>query len=282
MIKNIINGIPNGHLSVADRAIHYGDGVFETIAISQSRPLLFDEHYQRLAEGCQRLLFLPPDYQLLRLEADSLIQGVDRGVLKIIISRGSGGRGYQPIVRAGPSRSLFLYDYPSYPESNWLQGVKLTVCQTQLSRNPTLAGIKHLNRLEQVLARSEWQNGDIAEGLMLDEFGDVIECTMSNLFLVENNCIYTPILSHCGVRGIVRKKVMELAVECGLQCKEEIVSLNRLYSADEVFVTNSVIGLWPVQAVDAHIFRPGDVTRAIIDGISAVQSQIQVQRMGSM
>ena len=254
----LINGQFNEILSIQDRGLHYGDGVFETIAIQDERPLCWDKHISRLNLGCRCLGFDCPAEELLQYEANQLCANTQRGVLKIILTRGQGGRGYKPPESRGmPTRILANYPWPDFPEANAIHGVKIKICNTRLGRNSQLAGIKHLNRLEQVLARSEWDTEDIAEGLMLDTEGNVIEGTMSNLFIAHGDKLLTPDLTYCGIAGIIRQSILALAPEFGMQIGVMPITQNELYAADEIFLCNSVIGIWPVCQLVDHYYEPG-------------------------
>lgn len=263
MKTTLINGVPATRIDVHDRGLHYGDGLFETLAVHNGEPALWDMHMQRLQSGCQRLNFPALDLVLLRTEAMSLLQSnvisgsgsVGQGVLKIIITRGSGGRGYRapssPSVLAtgGATRMLAFYPWPDYPATFWSEGVTVRVCATRLGWCPALAGIKHLNRLEQVLARSEWDDVNVPEGLMLDIQGNVIEGTMTNLFVVYNGQLLTPDVSQCGVAGVMRGWVLACARMAGIPSAMTVLTLDRVSSAEEMFLCNSVIGVWPVREV---------------------------------
>ena len=240
----LVNGKPSQTLNTRDRGLQYGDGLFETLAIVEGQARHWPLHMQRLAKGCEHLgLPVPPS---LATESDQLCAGVKQGVLKIIVTRGVGGRGYRPPQPCHPSRYLEVFPWPDYPSANAITGVTIRLCETRLGINPALAGIKHLNRLEQVLARSEWQDMAIAEGLMRDVQGHIIEGTMSNLFIVKDGVLMTPDLSGCGVAGITRGRILALAAGIGLRANVRPLSLTDLRGADEVFLCNSLIGIWPV------------------------------------
>ncbi len=261
MIAALVNGVSGDSIFVADRSVHYGDGVFETVAIRDGQLELWPQHVSRLRKGCERLGFAAPDCGLLAREAIQLSGNHQRAVLKIIISRGGGGRGYRPPEKPTPSRILALYSWPEWPDEYYSQGIRVRICNTRLGRNPQLAGIKHLNRLEQVLARSEWDDPAIAEGLMLDTEGRLVEGTMSNLFMVCNGVLLTPDLSHCGVAGIMREKVMEIARQRGIRCEIGRFVPSELEMAEELFLTNSIIGIWPVRRTDNGDYSaPGKIT----------------------
>jgi 4-amino-4-deoxychorismate lyase len=265
----LINGELSDTIAVSDRGFQYGDGLFETLAVYQGACEFWERHMHRLLRGCECLRIPAPDTGLLEAEAAKLTEGQARAVLKIIITRGSGGRGYQIPPSPQPTRVLQLSDWREQPADYAVAGVRLRTCQQRLSRNPALAGVKHLNRLEQVLARSEWNEPDIAEGLMLDELGQVIEGTFTNLFLVKDGKLITPRLDHCGVAGILRTVIIDLAFGCKIECSEQTVMPERVLNADELFVTNSLIGIWPVRALDQHSFLPGPVTRQLQHALTA-------------
>ncbi len=275
MIDALVNGVPATSLSLEERALHYGDGLFETLAIREGRPEFWEEHLRRLRSGCEHLGFPAPDSPLLESEARQLCGERERGVLKIIVSRGTGGRGYRPPERANPTRILSLHPWPEWPESHQTQGVEARICSTPLACNPALAGIKHLNRLEQVLARAEWGDPAIAEGIMLSTDGHLVEGTMSNLFLVRDGRLLTPDLSRCGVAGIMREKVMESACRLGIECETLFLGLEELEKAEGVFLTNSLIGIWPVRRIGVLEYRFPNET------ILKIQMDIEKTRSGS-
>lgn len=259
----LINGREQGHIAAADRGLHYGDGLFETIAVIDGQLRLWDRHWQRLATGCQRLGITGVDHDVLRGEAHEVCNGVGRGVLKIIVTRGVGGRGYRPPRDAETTRIVAIYPWPDYPETYWRQGVAMRTCTIRLGHNTALAGLKHLNRLEQVLARREWDDADIAEGVMLDVDDNVIAGTMTNLFLVESGRLLTPALTQCGVAGVMRGLIRAIAAQAGVTCRETTVSLQGLLQADEVFVTNALAGIWPVRRIDQQEYALGPLTKLL-------------------
>ncbi len=259
----LVNGAAAEVLPIADRGLHYGDGLFETLAIRDDRALNWDLHLQRLQQGCNRLDIPCPDGRRLAAEASRIMRGISLGILKLIISRGSEGRGYRPPANSHPTRIMVRYPWPDYPGEHTQNGVVLRVCDTRLGRNPALAGIKHLNRLEQVLARAEWDDPDIQEGLMLDTDGRIIEGTMTNLFLVTETGLITPDVTDAGVAGVMRALVMELAGGIGLNVMEKAVYHEDLNSASELFICNSLIGLWPVKKIAGRHYPVGAVTRRL-------------------
>lgn len=260
----LVNGSPSTTFDVADRGLHYGDGLFETIEIDRRQAVFLAQHLQRLQTGCQRLRLPVPDLHLLAAEIASLCQAAPeqgQAVIKIIITRGVGGRGYRQPEPIQSSRILSLHPFPDYPDNFQEQGIAARFCQTRLGVSPALAGIKHLNRLEQVLARAEWSDTATQEGLLLNVDGHVIEGTMSNLFYVKDGVVYTALLTRSGVAGVVRGLVMELCRQQPLKLVEHDYTPAALLAADEVFLSNAIIGLWPVRQIDGHVFQVGVLTR---------------------
>ncbi|MCB2261387.1 MAG: aminodeoxychorismate lyase [Candidatus Thiosymbion ectosymbiont of Robbea hypermnestra] len=243
----LIDGVATDRLAVADRGLQYGDGLFETLAVQDGAPCLWREHYHRLARGAERLGIPCPPPELLLRESRQLADGASAAVLKIILTRGHGGRGYRPPEDPRPTRILRRHPWPDHPRTWEKQGVAVTFCRTPLGENPRLAGLKHLNRLEQVLARSEWRDREIAEGLMQDGRGRIIGGTLSNLFLARAGCLLTPRLDTCGIAGTVRGLVLRLAAGFGIQVLERNLGRADLTGADGLFLTNALIGVWPVR-----------------------------------
>jgi len=260
----LINGKPMDQIPAADRGLQYGDGLFETIVMVQGEPLLWERHMARLETG-ERRLGLPPENKA-RLHQEVLNVAGDHSpaVVKVILTRGAGGRGYRPPVYPQVTRIVSLHPWPRYPAQWFANGIRLRVCSTRLGRNTRLAGIKHLNRLEQVLARQEWDDPNTPEGLMLDEENHVIEGTQSNLFLLKGRRLTTPDLSACGVAGVVRELVLEVAAEFDLTVRVSKVSLGELQRTDALFITNSLLGICPVAALENRRFDIHQIPAALI------------------
>lgn len=265
MHKIIINGDLTDQINVQDRGLQYGDGLFETIAIKNNALQLWRDHLERMAQGCKRLgLPVVSDTQWLDDIKSLAINDAD-AVIKLIITRGVCGRGYKVGNRSEITRVVSVHDCPAYPVTHTTQGVNLMFCKTQASINSTLAGIKHLNKLENVLARNEWSNADIQEGLMLDDNGHVIEGTMSNVFAVNNNVLYTPVLDKSGVKGVVRNNIINIAHQNNIKIEEVSLSKEQLLNMDEIFISNSLIGIWPVIKLQDKCFQRGSVTSLLVD-----------------
>ena len=251
----LINGVPGNSIDVHDRGLQYGDGIFRTLRIEQGHPRHWQRHYHKLRQDCAALDIVCPEAELLAGELCQLAANRPDGIAKIIITRGDSVRGFAPSSAASPNRILTISPLPDIPETYPLQGVKVRVCDLHLSHQPRLAGIKHLNRLENVLAAMEWNAPEIAEGLLLDQEGNVVEGTRSNLFLVRGGELYTPDLSRCGVAGVQRDRVLDWASANAVACRATQLSLADVLAADEVFLVNSVIGLWPVRQLQERIWQ---------------------------
>jgi len=247
----LVNGKAEDRISISDRGLNYGDGLFETIAFRNGVAEFIDAHIQRLVDGCTRLNIPFQQRELLSTELDSVYQSLKDvdSVIKIVITRGSGGRGYFADNTAEPSRIISTHAYPSYPQSYQQQGISVRLCQHKLSENPTLAGLKHLNRLDNIIARNEWSDENIAEGLMFDQSNHLIEGTMTNVFIVKSNQLISPKIKTSGVNGILRTQIIQIANQLGITFKEGVLSQTDLKNADEVFVCNSINGIWPVKNI---------------------------------
>ena len=267
----LVNGLKTNQIESNDRGLLYGDGLFETVQILDGKLIFWEQHLARLLNGCDRLKIRRPDENVLFTEARALCDGVDKGVLKLIYTRGCGGRGYRYTETGEPGRILQRHSWPEHPERYKIAGIRIRLCETRLGHNSLLAGLKHLNRLEQVLGRSEWLDDEgITEGLMADEQGNIIEGTMSNIFYVSKNTLFTPDLSQCGVKGIIRELVIKYANMNNLQIVEKNVSLEELQNADEIFITNSIIGLWPVNVFNEREYNVGPMSKIIAEHIDTL------------
>ena len=256
----LVNGEIRDHINITDRGLQYGDGLFETIAVFNDHPRLWERHWQRLSSGCRRLGIEGIDPRELWIEAERVCSDIKKGVLKVIITRGPSDRGYGSSPASKPTRIMVTYPWPSYPDKYWEYGVSVRMCSTRMGRNPVLAGMKHLNRLEQVMARREWDDPEIVEGLMLDDSDYVISGTMSNLFIVNDKQLITPVLTDCGVKGIMRGVILDLSADLGIHFEEASLRLLHLQQASEVFLCNALIGIWPVRCIDQQNYSIGAIT----------------------
>jgi 4-amino-4-deoxychorismate lyase len=246
LVNGVVPADPAHAVAVDDRGFQYGDGVFETALLVNGKVRFLEDHLQRLATGCERLGIRAPDRQLLLTEIASVTAGAGQGVLKIIVSRGAGGRGYRAAAAMTATRVVALHPAPQATSN----ALRLRWCETRLGRNTRLAGIKHLNRLEQVLAQNEWSDGEADEGLMMDTEGELVCATAGNVFAVREGVLVTPDLRFCGVRGIMRGRVLRAATQAGIAASEEPLWPHDVEAATEVFLTNAVRGIRPVAALD--------------------------------
>jgi 4-amino-4-deoxychorismate lyase len=267
-VKTLINGAPCDTISVNDRGLLYGDGVFRTLRLCEGKILQWQRHYARLLKDCNSIRLPCPSESLLLGELKCLIQGNADGILKIIVTRGAAQRGYTPPHQADATRILSLSPTPVFPQTFSKAGVRMHLCQLRLGHQPRLAGVKHLNRLENVLAAAEWDDPDIGEGLLLDESGYVIEGVRSNIFMVKQGDLITPHLSRCGVSGVQRERIGEWATQQGMAYKSIDVTLQDLLDADEVFLANSVIGVWPVREISGCQWHHHPVAKTIQDWLA--------------
>ena len=243
-----INGRSGRWIDCRDRGLHYGDGLFETMRVRDRRIRLLDYHLDRLLEGCGRLGIDTPGESVLRRELASPARLRDDAVLKLILTRGAGARGYRPSGEERCTRLVTLARLPPLAPGDAPQRVRM--CATRLGSNPALAGLKTLNRLESVLARLEWRSARIWEGLMCDAEGNVVCGTMSNLFVRSGSTLKTPMLDRCGIAGVMRRWVLEQARELHLRPWQGRLGFEEVAAADEVFMTNAVAGIVSISMLE--------------------------------
>ena len=256
-----VNGEPQQSIAVADRAVQFGDGCFTTGRINNGELLLLSAHIQRLQQGCERLLITGVDWQALQQEMITAAENHAEAVLKVIITRGSGGRGYSANGCQTPTRIVSVAAYPQHYHRLREEGVRLAVSPVRLSKNPLLAGIKHLNRLEQVLIRAHLDQTEADESIVLDTDAVLVECCAANFFWRRGDQVFTPDLSESGVNGLQRQRVMQQVVKLGLSLHVVRVGLDVLADADEVLLTNALMPVLPVNQIEAwhyhsrHLFH---------------------------
>jgi len=265
----LVNGETQYHLPIQDRGLQYGDGLFETMAVAGSKVRFLDEHFERMEWGCARLGLVAPGRDVLRSEIASLSGDAANAVIKLIVTRGASKRGYRPDPMAEPTRILTLHPWPDYPQRCY-EGIDARICETRSGINPALAGVKHLNRLEQVLATREWSGEHVREGIMRDVYGRVVGGTMSNIFVCCSGELVTPQITDCGVRGVMRGVVIELARRRGIVVSERGVELEDMLQGDEIFFTNTLIGIWPAVRIDNEKFAVGPMTRALMQDLASL------------
>ncbi|MGA7750681.1 MAG: aminodeoxychorismate lyase [Gallionella sp.] len=268
----LVNGKQGNSISIRDRGLLYGDGVFRTLRALHGKAQHWPLHYQKLQHDCTALGIACPGMPLLFAEMDRLLMQYPDGAVKLIVTRGPGIRGYAPPAQTTPTHIWDISPLPDYPDDRATLGIKARLCQLRLSRQPRLAGIKHLNRLENVLAAAESSDANVAEGLLMDAEGNVIEGTRSNLFLVLRGKLITPELSRCGVAGVQRDRVIAWAAQHNMPLQVRDIGLDEVLHADELFVVNSIIGMWPIRELDQRCWSDFPIAAKIrhdLDGQDA-------------
>ena len=267
MTEWFLRGRPCGTIHADDRAVHYGDGLFETVAIRDGEPRLWDYHVERLRTGAARLGLEAPDESTLRSWLAAALEqarpGAARRLAKIVLTAGTGPRGYARSPGAKTTLLTGISDAAALPATCYRDGVAVRICHTRLAIQPQLAGMKTLNRLEQVLARNEWTNDADFEGLTLDTADRVICGTMSNLFLITGQALVTPALTRCGVAGVMRRHVLTLLDSTGIDCSVRDIGIEDLWSSDGVFISNSQFGVLPVRRCGEHSWPLQDAFRRL-------------------
>lgn len=263
----LINGKPGTSLTPLDRGFAYGDGVFRTLPVIDGVLQCWELHYRKLSEDCNALGIVCPAAELVYEEIALLNRGVASSATKVIITRGESARGYAVPALAQPTRAVIRSEMPDYPPHYFSEGVNLHLCQLRLGFQPRLAGVKHLNRLENVLARMEWVDTHLADGVLLDPDGNVIECTMSNLFVREGEVLLTPDLSLCGVAGVTRQRIIDMSGALGYRVEVTKIPLERLLAADEAVICNSLYGVWQVRQLEARRWPRGTLAETLRKGL---------------
>lgn len=253
-----VNGAMDDRVSALDRGLAYGDGVFETLRCRDGVAPLWPRHLARLREGCARLGLAPPDPAVLAREVAEVAGDERDVVVKIIVTRGAAERGYAPTRDRPPTRIVAAFPVPVVPAAWYVDGIQVRCCGLRLAAQPALAGIKHLNRLQQVLARAEWTDPAVVEGLLFDQAGQLVSATAANVFVASRGRLMTPALTACGVAGVMRAALLDGFPETAVTT----ISRDDLARADEVFLTSSVRGVLPVRTIDGRAYRVGPRTRA--------------------
>lgn len=256
--RALVNGRADAAVSPHDRGLLYGDGLFETIRYVQGAAPLWSRHMQRLCDGCERLGLPAPDPALLAAEAQQVLGGDGDAIVRITLTRGVGPRGYAPPTRVAATRIVSAHSLPVIPPDWYRDGIRVRSCNLRLASQPRLAGIKHLNRLEQVLARAEWVDQDVVEGLLFDQGDHLVSATAANVFGVLDGALLTPALDACGVAGVSRAALLEAFPQCGVQA----ISRETLMRFDELFLCSSVRGVLPVRQLDGRKLQVGRWSRA--------------------
>ena len=254
---HLINGQWQSDISVSDRAIQFGDGCFTTARIFSGAICHQQAHLRRLQQACEALLITEVDWQTLTEEMRMLASEVTDGVLKVILSRGSGGRGYSAHHCDNPTRILSVFPRPAFYNSWRERGIKLALSPIRLGQNPALAGIKHLNRLEQVLIRTHLERTDAEEALVLDSEGRLVECCAANLFWRKGEQVFTPYVNKSGVNGTMRQHIIACLDNSRWHCQQVSEPLETLAKADEVIICNALMPVIAVRQAENWYYPAG-------------------------
>jgi 4-amino-4-deoxychorismate lyase len=259
-----IDGVSGGAVPADDRGLHYGDGLFETLRIRSGTVRFLEAHLARLTLGCERLRISFAAMPELRADiAAAARQAPSQAVLKVIVTRGSAiRRGYAPEGHETARRVVSLWPETVLPAAI-AEGAALHVSSIRLAENPALAGIKHLSRIENVMAAREAAARGAFDAVLLDASGRLVSGAMTNLFIVRSGTLLTPRVDLCGVAGVMRAIVTRECAALGIRVSEGRVGLQELFAADEAFITNARIGVVPVRRVGEHSFQMNDVARQL-------------------
>lgn len=262
------HGVNIDSIAVDDRALQYGDGVFETLAVRDSHPRFWDSHIRRLGDACSRLGLSMPAVNILRRDLDRALAKTTVNTTfctaKLIISAGGNQRGYRRPSSEHANSLIGVFPSQPLPEEFYRNGVAAFPCKTAISTQSALAGIKSLNRLDQVLGRVEWDTDEFFEGLMCDADTNLVCGTMTNLFFVRNNKIETPSLNRSGVAGVMRHRIIALLAENNIDCTEVFMPMSALEDVDEMFISNTQIGVLPVREFGDHRWPAGEATQSVM------------------
>jgi 4-amino-4-deoxychorismate lyase len=258
----LVNGHPADTVDALDRGLAYGDGVFRTLRTLDRQPLWWRDQYAKLAADCAALMLSCPEEAVLHAEVCRVAE-VGQGVVKIVLTRGDGARGYAPPLGQASTRIVLPAPLPAYAQADAPSEIAVRWCTLRLARQPRLAGIKHLNRLENVLARAEWDDPAIFEGLLCDDSGAVISGVMSNLVWIMDGELFTPDLSECGVAGVARMRLLRTAARLGIRTHIGRLLPDAILAADEVMICNSVIGVRRVASLDDATWQPAGWTTTL-------------------
>ena len=251
-----VNGMESESLPISDRATQYGDGFFTTMKVLNKKVCLWDLHLNRLKTSAIRLNMTEPDWNALDKQITELATKVISGGIKVLITRGSGGRGYSPQDCDDTQVIISTFSLPIYYKEWKQKGIDLGVSDIQLGLNPLLAGMKHLNRLEQVLIKQSISKTDYLDAIVLDISNNIVETSIGNLFWVKNDKLFTPDLSLAGVEGVMKAHIKKIASIHHIGIESVHCDFDTLAVADEVFITNSLFEIVPINKIkDIHFTK---------------------------
>jgi len=250
----LLNGEWAESCPLNDRGLMYGDGVFRTLRLENGVPTWWSDHIAKLSDDCERLKLPAPTESEWLEDVAKLAVRQPNATVKLVVTRGIGLRGYQPPLPAVGNRIAMAYP-PTTMDREADLGIAVRVCRLRLGNQPHLAGIKHLNRLENVLARMEWDDPAISEGVLLGEDGRVIGGTSSNIFVQNGRALLTPRLDRCGIAGVARARLIRSAVKAGFNVDITDISLAQVLAADAVYFCNSLVRLRWVNRLENQTWR---------------------------
>lgn len=260
----LINGERSSHIAVTDRAVQYGDGCFTTMLAEQGQICLWPYHLARLQQTVRAFMINEPDWEALSRTVHRMAQTMTgKAGIKILISRGSGGRGYSAIGCDETQVIISDFPWPAHYSQWQQQGISLGICQQRLGISPMLAGHKHLNRLEQVLLKREVEQQGWLDAVVMDSNDCVVETVASNLFWRKGTELFTPKLEQSGVHGVMRRHIIELAPSIGYHLAQVNAPLECVLAADEVFITNALMALVPVNEINGTMFTEQTAIREL-------------------
>ncbi len=274
---SLINGVFSENISVFDRGLAYGDGLFETMSWQyiekgnkKNQVEFWKRHLNRISFSCKRLKINFPKENILQNYKDKILNkanrlGIKKGILKLLITRGEGMRGYKFEKNMNPTIIFLAFPFSDYSDDFFQVGVTAEFCESYITSNRNLAGLKHLNRLDSVLARAEWNNEKIFEGMFIDEKKNIVEGTMTNIFFVKGKTLFTPRLLDYGINGIMREVVLENYDKFFDKLKITEIKKTSINEFDQMFLTNSLLKIVPVRKIGKHKYSIFDNTRRIIE-----------------
>jgi len=255
----LIDGKKQSKASIFNRNTQFGDGLFETCLVENKKLLFWSNHFERMKLGCDRLKISMIDETLWLSDikkAFSLMK-IDNCIVKLVLSRGESLRGYSYKDNIRPIRITIVSELK---KNNQDKGFSLEFCNSGYNSNPKLAGIKHCNRLEQVIARAGIK---VDDGIMLDENENVVSVTQGNIFCIQGNRLITPNLDKCGIEGTRRAVILKIAVDLGFDINIKNLSVEELLRSDEVFISNSIQGVGPVNQIEDFVYSKHKITEII-------------------
>ena len=263
MTNTWVNGVATDQVRVTDRGFSYGDGIFTTIKVTNARCELLTEHLVRLQQGITTLAITQIDFKALLDEISRVAKSLINGVIKVVITRGEGKRGYSSVGCNSPTVVISTSTLPAIYKDWQKNGVGLGVSTVALGINPLTAGIKHLNRLEQVLVKQQIDENQWTDAVVLDCQACIIETSIANLFWRSGEVIYTPNLDFSGVRGLMRQQVLFDLAANDIHVVEDRFKLSSIVDADEIFMSNCLMGIVPIIAIESKQYHIGDLTRRL-------------------